>query len=121
MNYFKCLSLVCLQFLVACTYQLSNMESFKIKIGDTTTYSLPSNPTTGYAWLTDIDDPKLISITSNYQNNSTSKGAIGSGLQHQFRIAGLKKGSTKIHFKYMRPWETDAKPDQTKTIEIVVE
>ena len=74
---------------------------------------LPSNPTTGYSWVYDVEDPSVIEIRDQYFEYSQEEGFVGGGGIHWFHIAGTNPGMTSVTFRYLRSWEADAPAEQT--------
>ena len=85
------------------------------KLNETVSIKLEENPSTGYTWNYEIsgkDAAKLISDNSVYLGKEGVKGAP---INRTLNFKILKKGTTKITFKYYRSWE--GKQKAIKTIE----
>ena len=82
---------------------------------------LPSNPTTGYSWTYEAEDPTLIVIRDQFFENSNDLGFAGVGGTHWFHISGLKPGSTSVSFRYLRSWETEEAPAEETTYRLTVD
>ncbi|MCL2799141.1 MAG: protease inhibitor I42 family protein [Endomicrobia bacterium] len=75
--------------------------------------SLDGNPTTGYTWTySQAKDYIVREVSTEYKAKKPS--AIGKGGTFFFVFEGINKGETELIFEYLRPWETDAKPIETK-------
>ena len=74
---------------------------------------LPANPTTGYSWICDVEDPALVEIRDQYFEYSQEPGFVGGGGEHWFHISGVRPGTTSVTFRYLRSWEPDTPAEQT--------
>ena len=81
---------------------------------------LPSNPTTGYSWTYEIEDPSIVSLRDEYFSQSMESDLVGAGGTHWFHISGVKPGITSVTFRYLRPWETDVPPAEQTTYRLSV-
>lgn len=90
-------------------------ESIVLTRGQTTTISLPSNPTTGYTWqLCSKNTRNTIVGVEELSYKADDKGLIGSGGVQSWKITGKKRGSAHIKFEYRRPWEKGVAPAKIK-------
>ena len=74
-------------------------------------FSLDSNPTTGYSW-TVTQEPELFNVGEEYLENSHEEGMTGVGGQQVFSLAPKEAGTSEVTFTYARPWE-DPEADST--------
>ena len=81
---------------------------------------LPSNPTTGYSWPYEIEDPSIVSLRDEYFSQSMESDLVGAGGTHWFHISGEKPGITSVTFRYLRAWETDIPPAEQTTYRLSV-
>ena len=81
---------------------------------------LPSNPTTGYSWTYEIEDPSIVSLRDEYFSQSMGSDLVGAGGTHCFHISGEQPGITSVTFRYLRPWETDVPPAEQTTYRLSV-
>ena len=81
---------------------------------------LPSNPTTGYSWTYEIEDPSIVSLRDEYFSQSMGSDLVGAGGTHWFHISGEQPGITSVTFRYLRPWETDVPPAEQTTYRLSV-
>ena len=90
------------------------------RAGEKITITLESNPTTGYSWqLQHPLDEKIIRLEgSKYVGPRSDR--VGAGGEEKWTFLAIKKGSTKITLKYVRPWEKDEPPVKEKTFLIKV-
>ena len=68
----------------------------------------PSNPTTGYSWTAEVDNPAVAEVEGQYYPDSVAQGVVGAGGKQWYRIHGLAEGVTSVTFRYARPWEDTA-------------
>lgn len=81
---------------------------------------LPSNPTTGYSWTYEIEDPSIVSLRDEYFSQSMGSNLVGAGGTHWFHISGEQPGITSVTFRYLRSWETDVPPAEQTTYRLSV-
>ena len=81
---------------------------------------MPSNPTTGYSWTYEIEDPSIVSLRDEYFSQSMESDLVGAGGTHWFHISGEKPGITSVTFRYLRAWETDIPPAEQTTYRLSV-
>jgi flavodoxin len=75
--------------------------------------SLDGNPTTGYSWeYRQSKDGVVREVSKKYEPQKTS--LAGSGGVFTFVFEGISQGETELTFEYLRPWEKNVKPAQTK-------
>ena len=67
----------------------------------------PANPTTGYEWSYEVENPEVVELEGKYFPDGFS-GLIGSGGSQWYRIRGLSEGVTSVTFRYARSWESEA-------------
>jgi predicted secreted protein len=89
-----------------------------LKVGETFSLELISNPSTGYSWTFSPLKSNVFKVTE-ITVDADSK-AIGNQLTSIFKIKGIKKGTEEIAFFYHRAWEKDVKPALTKTMTITI-
>ena len=96
------------------TYKAQD-DKISARTGDTFIVALEGNPTTGYQWELLEDDGKFRLVEKEYAMPSPG---VGAATTEHFVIEALEPGSTKLTFKYKRPWETEVL--DTKTFELQV-
>ena len=67
----------------------------------------PSNPTTGYEWTAEIENPAVVELDEMYFAD-WKPGVVGAGGVQWYRIRGASEGITSVTFRYARSWEKDA-------------
>jgi predicted secreted protein len=80
---------------------------------------LPSNPTTGYSWNIDVDNPSIISVQSQ-KYKPDSSGRVGVGGTTTWTLLTHEKGNAAITYSYQRPWEEKTPPTRVVTFSISV-
>jgi inhibitor of cysteine peptidase len=77
-----------------------------VKVGESFSVSLASNPTTGYTWDAEYDSSFVVESKSSFIPISEAMGAGGKEL---FEFQTKKAGITVITLKHKRPWESEIK------------
>lgn len=102
----------------------SEMRGFKV--GQTFTYKLEGNPSTGYVWrvsTTASENTALLKIedlgSSNPTPDKDKHPLLGAPEEHAFRITTVAPGLAKVVFEYVRPWIGKAEKVETLTVEVV--
>ena len=80
-----------------------------VKVGESFTISLDSNPTTGYVWHANYDSSFVSESTSSFTPISQ---AIGAGGKELFEFQTKRVGLTVITMKQSRSWKSEI----TKTL-----
>jgi len=75
-----------------------------VKVGESFTISLDSNPTTGYAWHASYDSSFVNESKSSFMPISQ---AIGAGGKELFEFQTKRVGLTAITLKQSRSWESE--------------
>lgn len=87
--------------------------------GDTARVQLKGNPTTGYEWQYEIKDTSIAKvINGNYVFDDKTGQLDGAGGTYTWSFIGLKKGTTEVTFKYLRPWESEVLKTVTYVINV---
>ena len=89
------------------------------------TISMKSNRTTGYGWqlAKPLDETTVKLVKNDYQNatqTSPDQRIVGGPGTEVWTFKALKSGKTTIEFKYVRPWEKDKAPGETKSVPVVI-
>jgi len=83
----------------------SPSQPIEVKIGESFTITLESNPTTGYKWEASFDQNLLKLAKSEYKQDASKPGMVGVGGKEYFTFQGLKTGDAQVKMTYKRPWE----------------
>lgn len=78
--------------------------------------SLAANPSTGYQWRFEVDDPCVEVTDHGFYEGDTE--LLGAGGTQGFRLNGAEAGYAEIEFTYARSW-TDA-PQHTLIYRVIV-
>jgi inhibitor of cysteine peptidase len=82
---------------------------------------LASNPTTGFSWSCEIENPAVVEIISDsYEQNPAPEGMVGVGGVQTFVLACKQSGVSALTFTYRRPWE-GGETAETRHARIVVD
>lgn len=88
-----------------------NNSNTTLKVGDTLTVVLNSNPSTGYSWKVSAVDEKVLQPVGEPQFSLGSKTPVpGAGGTQTFTFNAVGKGKTTLTLIYVRPWETNVTP-----------
>jgi inhibitor of cysteine peptidase len=89
------------------------------------TIALPANPSTGYIWLVQSYDAKLLKLSQHHYLASNKKSTVGApGVEDWvFHVKSkvVAPQITKITLVHARPWEIVEAKGEEKTFTIVVE
>ena len=77
----------------------------------TVTFTLDSNPTTGYSWQVEQSE-ELFEVKSSFAAGETDKQVTGAGGEETITLVPLKAGKTEVTLTYARPWEGGEQADQ---------
>ncbi len=84
--------------------------------------ALDSNRTTGYEWQIEqpFDNLALESVGVEYVKGPNNMPGAGGKEKWTFRALVSRREAVPISFKYVRPWEKDAKPDKEVTFKVMI-
>ncbi len=93
-----------------------NMNTHKIKVGETVDVSLKANPTTGFQWseAEPVDSTIVEVANKEYKSDPNPDKMAGVGGSEIWTFKGVGKGKTIVKLIYSRPWNKD---DTTATIQ----
>lgn len=101
-----------------------NKSDVALKVGDTLTVELNSNPSTGYSWQVSQVDEKVLQQAGDAQFSLGNKTPMpGAGGTQTFTFQAVGKGKTTLTLIYVRPWETSVTPTPNDifTVNVTVE
>ncbi len=81
------------------------METIEIKVGKSSTVSLPSLATAGYLWIFEVDRKGIISVSEDRSTSTSNSLKAGESLPEKFLIKALQPGTVKLVFSQKRSWE----------------
>jgi predicted secreted protein len=77
----------------------------------TVTFTLDSNPTTGFSWQVSQSE-ELFRVDTQYKENDHEDGMVGVGGKETITLTPLNSGTTVVTLTYARPWEGGEQADQ---------
>lgn len=83
------------------------METIGIKVGKSSTISLPSLATAGYLWIFEVDRKGIVSVSEDRSTSTSTSNPLkaGESLPEKFLIKALQPGTVKVVFSQKRSWE----------------
>ncbi len=102
--------------------EVDNGRTIEVSKGASLAITLPSNPSTGYAWTVAAVDSSILQQQGDkvYVQGNTDPNIVGAGGTESFTFKGLATGQSTLQLVYSRVWETEVAPLQTFEITIVV-
>lgn len=97
--------------------------TIEVKVGEEFTISMDSNATTGYEWqLAEALDESVVEQVGDpqYILEEGAEDRVGAGGTEVWTFKGAGSGNTTISFKYVRPWEEEEEPAETKDFKVEV-
>ncbi len=76
-----------------------------LRRGQPASVELQTNASTGYNWKVDADRGISVTLVATV---ATRPGMVGAPSVATYRVVGTKRGTYRIVFRYMRPWEGKA-------------
>jgi inhibitor of cysteine peptidase len=100
-------------------------ETIEAEVGLEFALVLESNPTTGYSWrlAEPLDEDIVELVSSEFAKKTPADGEgeiVGAPGEEVWTFEAIGEGKTEIKLEYVRPWETDVAPEETKTFEVEV-
>jgi len=101
-------------------------SAIKATVGKEFTVSLDSNRSTGFGWqlAKPLDATIVKAVKNDYQDapqTPDKKPVVGAPGIEVWTFKAVKSGKTTIEFKYVRPWEKDKAPAETKSVTVEIE
>ena len=87
-----------------------------LRRGQPASVELQSNASTGYSWKVDADRGISVTLVATV---ATRPGMVGAPSVATYRVVGAKRGTYRIVFRYMRPWDGKAVRTLTYLVRIV--
>ncbi len=84
-----------------------NDSTIEARRGDLITVSLHENPTTGYRWVVDNIDRKILEF-QKAEFHLAPKASVGGGGIRIFKFQAISAGSFNLALKLRREWQGDA-------------
>ena len=86
-----------------------------LRRGQAASVELQTNASTGYSWKVDADRGISVTLVATV---ATRPGMVGAPSVATYRVVGTKRGTYRIVFRYMRPWEGKAARTLTYIVRI---
>jgi len=84
-----------------------NNRIAELRVGERLVVRLPENPTTGYTWVIDETDSRVLALGSTGYT-PPEEGSIGVRGQRAFVFTARQPGEVALKLKYWRFWEGNA-------------
>lgn len=68
---------------------------------------LPSNPTTGYTWTCQIENPAVVSLEKD-EFIASDSNKMGAGGTQRYVFKAGQNGTTTVTLQYLRSWEPNS-------------
>ncbi|MBF0101980.1 MAG: protease inhibitor I42 family protein [Desulfobacterales bacterium] len=103
--------------------QADNGKNYPIAQGDYLQITLPSNPTTGYAWeILSLDEAIVKRVENAYHSSCTPEsGMVGCGGEDVWTFQAISPGVTQLSMTYIRPFDSTIQPENNFSITVKVE
>jgi inhibitor of cysteine peptidase len=88
--------------------------------GQTLAITLDSNPSTGYGWAQDNAQASDVLVQIGEPEFKSGSNRLGAGGTETLRFRADRPGETTLTLVYRRPWQKDAKPAETYTVQVSV-
>jgi inhibitor of cysteine peptidase len=99
--------------------QADNGSAIQVRRGDRIVIRLPENPTTGYRWVTDAVDDRIVSLMSS-EFAPPAGGGVGAGGAVAMVFEARAAGEGNIGLKRWRDWEGESSVRERYTITVLV-
>lgn len=103
--------------LVAPAYAVE--EKMELTVGESTSITLPGNPTTGYMWAV-AESPDAVKVEIALKEQDSPTGMVGCPRASVVTITAVQTGQGVVKLVYARPWEKDKAPAETRLIHVNV-
>ncbi len=94
----------------------NSSKATTLRRGQSARVELQTNASTGYTWKVDADRGVSVTLVTTV---ATRPGMVGAPSLATYRIIGTRRGTYRIVFRYMRPWEGKAVRTLTYIVRIV--
>ena len=106
-------------------YKMSQEEitSIRVEPGQTFVLSFQGRPGTGYSWsfAAEPDRELLEFLGETIEEREREPERVGGSETFRWTFKALKAGEAEIAMKYVRPWESDAKPEKAHVFRVKIE
>ena len=101
------------------TAEPSGVQTMEVSVGETKSFLLPGNPTTGFIWQVAECSP-VVEVEVAIQPNNSPRGMVGSPSNTKVSVSGQQVGQGEVKLIYSRPWEKGKAPLHTHTVKVNV-
>jgi len=98
----------------------ANATEVTVKVGEELVVELPSNPTTGYAWIVAESGPLTQVGEAEYTSEATPD-VVGAGGTETFTFEATEVGSGTLKLEYRRSWETGVAAEDVWSVTVTVD
>lgn len=106
-------------------YNMSQEEctSIRVEPGQTFVLSFQGRPGTGYSWsfAAEPDRELLEFLGETIEEIEREPERVGGSETFRWAFKALQAGEAEIAMKYVRPWESDAKPAKAHVFRVKIE
>jgi predicted secreted protein len=96
-------------------------DHLDLQVNEEVSIALPGVGVSGYVWrLQQAGAPGVAETAVQRANAETSGGSVGRAAQEMLIVRAATPGKLTLHLALRRPWEHDAAPLQSHTIEVNV-
>ena len=92
----------------------------RLKVGDSFSIRLRSNPSTGYMWSVAPESTGAVSLTGSSSTEPPENGMVGQPIFQIFDFKAVKRGKGVLALHYVRSWEKPAADETRFTLRIAV-
>jgi inhibitor of cysteine peptidase len=93
-------------------------QTIHLPVGQMIELRLNENPTTGFRWSFAADGRPSCTVVSDVF--ASHEGPPGAGGHHQWLIKAIRAGNSHVKLLYRRPYDPDAAPARTFTLDVLV-
>lgn len=101
------------------TAEPSGVQTMEVSVGETKSFLLPGNPTTGFIWQVAECSP-VVEVEVAIQPNNSPRGMVGCPRNTEVSVTGKQAGQGEVKLIYARPWEKGKAPLHTHTVKVNV-
>ena len=94
--------------------------AIEVGVGEEFAVTLEANPTTGYRWrlAEPFDRDALELVGSEFERPETD--LFGAGGEEVWTFRAKRQGRAVVRLEYVRPWEGEASPAESRTLTVLV-
>lgn len=87
-------------------------QRVSLRVRQETVVQLPSNPSTGYAWVLRDSARTVLELVGapTFESKPTAPNIVGGGSVAEWHFRATRPGEATLLLEYRRPWEPDTVP-----------